>query len=102
MSLEKGVHLIPSRTQKLSPSSPMILGDSPGKVGRRQHGAFFDKCATNRVSRTIINPAFAGYFPCSDYENRQKPRCLLRSSGAGMELFLYKINPLGPPYQGEV
>ncbi len=61
MSLEKGVHLIPSRTQKLSPSSPMILGDSPGKVGRRQHGAFFYLCKSNKrivfLQEFWVNPA---------------------------------------------
>ena len=32
--IEEGIHLYPSRTQKLSPSSPKILGwRQPGKIG---------------------------------------------------------------------
>lgn len=35
--MAKGSHLFPSRTQKLSPSAPMVLGrQRPGRVGRRQ------------------------------------------------------------------
>jgi hypothetical protein len=34
-----GVHPVPSRTRKLSPSALMILGrQRPGKVGHRQRG----------------------------------------------------------------
>lgn len=40
VSVAKRVHLIPFRTQQLSSSAPMILGDSPGKVGRCQREAF--------------------------------------------------------------
>lgn len=42
VALESGVHLSPSRTQKLSHSSPMVLGLSrPGRVGRCQDKGFF-------------------------------------------------------------
>ena len=35
--IEKRIHLFPSRTQKLSSSSPMVLGpQGPGRVGRSQ------------------------------------------------------------------
>ena len=35
--MAKGFHLFPSRTQKLSPSAPMVLGwTRPGRVGRRR------------------------------------------------------------------
>lgn len=36
-ALARGIHLVPSRTQKLSPSAPMVLGRRcPGRVGRRR------------------------------------------------------------------
>ena len=35
MAIAKGIHLFPYRTQKLSPSAPMVLGGRPpGRVGR--------------------------------------------------------------------
>ena len=37
MVMAKGFHLFPSRTQKLRPSAPMVLGwTRPGRVGRRR------------------------------------------------------------------
>ena len=37
VAMAKGSHLFPFRTQKLSPSAPMVLGwTRPGRVGRRR------------------------------------------------------------------
>ncbi len=37
VTIEKRIHLFPSRTQKLSSSSPIVLGSQgPGRVGRSQ------------------------------------------------------------------
>ena len=41
VALEVGVYLFPSRTQKLSPPSPMLLQLDCGKVGRRQDNGFY-------------------------------------------------------------
>ena len=46
VALARGKHLFPFRTEKLSPSAPMVLGSQgPGRVGRR---------------RFLSNPALAG------------------------------------------
>ena len=38
VAMAKGSHLFPFRTQKLSPSAPMVLGwTRPGRVGRRRN-----------------------------------------------------------------
>ena len=35
--MARGIHLFPFRTEKLSPSAPMVLGaKAPGRVGRRR------------------------------------------------------------------
>jgi hypothetical protein len=37
VALARGKHLFPFRTEKLSPSAPMVLGpQGPGRVGRRR------------------------------------------------------------------
>ena len=37
VAMAKGSHLFPSRTQKLSPSAPKVLGwTRPGSIGRRR------------------------------------------------------------------
>ncbi len=37
VALARGKHLFPFRTEKLSPSAPMVLGSQgPGRVGRRR------------------------------------------------------------------
>ena len=36
MTIATGSHLFPSRTEKLSPSAPMVLPFAGGRVGRRQ------------------------------------------------------------------
>ena len=37
VALARGKHLFPFRTEKLSPSAPMVLGPrGPGRVGRRR------------------------------------------------------------------
>ena len=44
VTIVKGIHLFPSRTQKLSPSTLMVLGwRRPGRVGSRQ------------IAKTVIN-----------------------------------------------
>jgi hypothetical protein len=37
VAIARGIHLFPFRTEPLSPSAPMVLGErSPGRVGRRR------------------------------------------------------------------
>ena len=36
MMIAVGSHLFPFRTEKLRPLAPKILGESPGKIGRRR------------------------------------------------------------------
>src|SRR5688500_18762466 len=50
-----GKHLFPFRTEKLSPTAPMVLGPhGPGRVGRRR---FFLRAASGRlVAREALTP----------------------------------------------
>ena len=46
VAMAGGKHLFPFRTEKLSPSAPMVLGpQGPGRVGRRR---FFSHCGDGR------------------------------------------------------
>ena len=66
-----GIHLFPSRTQKLSPTSPMVLGwKRPGRVGSRQikrerarRCPFFLSRGREVASRRAHNPETAGSNP---------------------------------------
>jgi hypothetical protein len=44
VALARGKHLFPFRTEKLSPSAPMVLGSQgPGRVGRRRFFRYVDR-----------------------------------------------------------
>jgi hypothetical protein len=48
VAMARGKHLFPFRTEKLSPSAPMVLGpQGPGRVGRRR---FFRRWAARRAA----------------------------------------------------
>ncbi len=51
--LEEGVHLFPSRTQKLSLPSLMLLRFARGKVGRRQDNGFYHAIFQKRISPSL-------------------------------------------------
>src|SRR3954451_11128633 len=47
--IARGIHLFPFRTEKLSPTAPMVLGPhGPGRVGRRR-SFFFDEPPSGRL-----------------------------------------------------
>src|SRR4051795_6366809 len=49
VALAWGKHLFPFRTEKLSPTAPMVLGPhGPGRVGRRR-SFFFDEPPSGRL-----------------------------------------------------
>ena len=51
VAMARGKHLFPFRTEKLSPSAPMVLGlKGPGRVGRRRF--FFHMSHTSRRTQT--------------------------------------------------
>src|SRR5690242_12374482 len=50
VALARGKHLFPFRTEKLSPSAPMVLGSQgPGRVGRRR---FLSRSGRPRAARS--------------------------------------------------
>src|SRR3954453_8149259 len=60
VAIARGKHLFPFRTEKLSPSAPMVLGpQGPGRVGRRR---FFIE-GSPRGAALFFVPLFAA-FPC--------------------------------------
>ncbi len=63
MAMAKGIHLFPFRTQKLSPSAPMVPGGSPpGRAGRRRIPIFLSSSAVEHpaVNRRVVgsNPTW--------------------------------------------
>ncbi len=68
VAMAKGSHLFPSRTQKLSPSAPMVLGwTRPGRVGRRRIpiGWFYHpKCLNSSMAEhSAVNRVVVGSSP---------------------------------------
>src|SRR5271168_855279 len=58
VALARGKHLFPFRTEKLSPSAPMVLGSQePGRVGRRRF------LHTSRPSGRLVFVVSAGATP---------------------------------------
>src|SRR5271167_3596939 len=63
VALARGKHLFPFRTEKLSPSAPMVLGPKgPGRVGRRRfisRARAVPRAALRRAWRRARSPADA-------------------------------------------
>ena len=77
VALARGKHLFPFRTEKLSPSAPMVLGPrGPGRVGRRR---FFIagrlRAARRRSARPRTRPMRRGAVtPGLDCQRASRPR----------------------------
>ena len=59
--MAKGYHLFPYRTQKLSPSAPMVLGwTRPGRVGRCRNPIFL---SSSMAEHSAVNRVVVGSSP---------------------------------------
>ena len=61
--MAKGFHLFPSRTQKLRPSAPMVLGwTRPGRVGRCRNPYKRSSCRNAGAFLLLLFRGFGGKF----------------------------------------
>ena len=61
VAMTKGSHLFPSRTQKLSPSVPNVLGwTRPGSIGRRRNLLFL---SSSMAEHSAVNRRVVGSSP---------------------------------------
>ena len=114
VTIARGIHLFPSRTQKLSPVSPMVLGwKRPGRVGSRQireerarRCPFFISRGREVASRRAHNPEVVGSNPAPAMEKREEwsggPLFSFVCKGRGQEenpvnyfIFAFRINHNG-------
>ena len=81
VAMAKGSHLFPYRTQKLSPSAPMVLGwTRPGRIGRRRipmdtRSSVLFLCLFGWMQKQRVSPG------CSTDCSERGCVCIIRQTG---------------------
>ena len=74
VTIAKGNHLYPSRTQKLSLSAPMVLSWTRlGRVGRRR---IFHSSIAQSVEHAAVNRRVVGSSPTGGAKNKKSTFCI--------------------------